>query len=153
MDDLPFDLGEIDVIWSEGAIYNMGFENGLKKWKQNLKVGGYLTVSEITWITPQKPKEIEEFWQAEYPEVDTASRQIKQLEDNGYTPVEYFYLGQDSWIENYYKPVQLKFDDFLKHNNQSDLARKVVQDALAEIDLYLKYKEYYSYGFYIARNN
>ncbi|MFN8863497.1 MAG: hypothetical protein ACK5W1_04225 [Flavobacteriales bacterium] len=153
MDDLPFDLGEIDVIWSEGAIYNMGFENGLKKWKQYLKVGGYLTVSEITWITPQKPKEIEEFWQAEYPEVDTASRQIKQLEDNGYTPVEYFYLGQDSWIENYYKPVQLKFDDFLKHNNQSDLARKVVQDALAEIDLYLKYKEYYSYGFYIARNN
>ncbi|MFO0361933.1 MAG: hypothetical protein ACK500_08900 [Flavobacteriales bacterium] len=153
MDDLPFDLGEIDVIWSEGAIYNMGFENGLKKWKQYLKVGGYLTVSEITWITPQKPKEIEEFWQAEYPEVDTASRQIKQLEDNGYTPVEYFYLGQDSWIENYYKPVQLKFDDFLKHNNQSDLVRKVVQDALAEIDLYLKYKEYYSYGFYIARNN
>ena len=55
MDDLPFADEEFDVIWSEGAIYNIGFENGLKKWKNYLKVGGYLAVSEITWITPTRP--------------------------------------------------------------------------------------------------
>jgi ubiquinone/menaquinone biosynthesis C-methylase UbiE len=49
MDDLPFNESEFDLIWSEGAIYNIGFENGLKKWKDYLKVGGYLAVSEITW--------------------------------------------------------------------------------------------------------
>ena len=69
MDDLPFNEGEFDLIWSEGAIYNIGFENGLKKWKDLLKVGGYLAVSEITWITQSRPNEIEEFWQSEYPEV------------------------------------------------------------------------------------
>jgi len=151
MDDLPFNKGEFDLIWSEGAIYNIGFENGLKKWKDYLKVGGYLAVSEITWITQTRPKEIEEFWTAEYPEVDTASNKIKQLENNGYSLVGYFYLSQDSWIETYYKPMQARFDKFLKRNNNSDLARKVVEDNQAEIDLYLKFKDYYSYGFYIAR--
>ena len=30
MDCLPFEDEEFSVIWSEGAIYNMGFENGVK---------------------------------------------------------------------------------------------------------------------------
>ncbi|MEZ4577662.1 MAG: class I SAM-dependent methyltransferase [Desulfobacterales bacterium] len=28
MDNLPFEEAEYDVIWSEGAIYNIGFEKG-----------------------------------------------------------------------------------------------------------------------------
>ena len=39
MEDLPFKSEEFDIIWSEGAIYNIGFENGIKKWKPYLKVG------------------------------------------------------------------------------------------------------------------
>lgn len=151
MDDLRFNQGEFDLIWSEGAIYNIGFENGLKKWKDFLKVGGYLAVSEITWITQSRPQEIEEFWNAEYPEIDTAANKIKQLENNGYSLVGYFYLSQDSWIETYYKPMETRFENFLERNNNSELARKVVEDNKAEIDLYQKFKDYYSYGFYIAR--
>ena len=153
MENLPFNKGEFDLIWSEGAIYNMGFENGLKKWKDFLKVGGYLAVSEITWITQSRPKEIEEFWKAECPEIDTASNKIKQLENNGYSLVGYFYLSQNSWIETYYKPMKARFETFLQRNDNSELARKVVEDHQAEIDLYQEFKDYYSYGFYIARKN
>lgn len=152
MEDLPFKKEELDIIWSEGAIYNIGFENGIKKWKDYLKVGGYLAVSEITWITNSRPKEIEEFWTQEYPEIDTASNKIKILESNGYSLVGYFYLTLDSWIENYYKPMEERFDSFLKRNDNSELAKKVVEDNKAEIDLYQKFKDYYSYGFYIAKN-
>jgi len=153
MEDLPFGKSEFDLIWSEGAIYNIGFENGLKKWKDYLKTGGFLAVSEITWITTSRPKEIEDFWKAEYPEIDTASNKIKQLEDNGYTLVGYFYLNQESWLENYYEPMKARFEIFLKRNGNSELARKVVDDSQSEIDLYQKFKDYYSYGFYIARKN
>ncbi|MEN2280902.1 class I SAM-dependent methyltransferase [Algoriphagus sp. SE2] len=153
MDNLSFKSEEFDLIWSEGAIYNIGFENGIKKWKDFLKVGGYLAVSEITWITQSRPNEIEEFWKSEYPEVDTAANKIKQLENNDYMLVGYFYLSQDSWIENYYKPMQARFEPFLKRHGNSELARKVVEDNQAEIDLYQKFKDYYSYGFYVARKN
>ena len=153
MDDLPFNNEEFDIIWSEGAIYNLGFENGIKKWKDYLKTGGYLAVSEITWITNSRPSKIEDFWTQEYPEIDIASNKIKILENNGYTLVGYFYLTQNSWIENYYKPMEERFDTFLERNNNSELARKVVKENKFEIELYQKYKNYYNYGFYIARKN
>ena len=37
MDDLPFGVDEFDVIWSEGAIYNIGFRAGIENWKKFLK--------------------------------------------------------------------------------------------------------------------
>ncbi|MEO1258692.1 MAG: class I SAM-dependent methyltransferase [Bacteroidota bacterium] len=153
MNELPFHRDEFDIIWSEGAIYNIGFESGVRHWKDYLKTGGYLAVSDLTWITDDRPKEIEEFWTKEYPGVDTASNKIMILEKNGFTLAGYFYLNQDSWIENYYKPMESRFESFLIRNNNSALARKVMEEHRAEIDLYLKFKEYFSYGFYIARKN
>ena len=151
MEDLPFDNEEFDIVWSEGAIYNMGFEAGIKKWKNYLKPGGYLGVSEITWITNSRPKEVEEYWNMEYPEIDTASNKIKILEENGYSPVGYFVLLQNSWIDNYYKPIEERFSSFLEKHNNSEIARNIVEAEKEEIKLYKKYKDYYSYGFYIAR--
>ena len=34
MDNLPFGEEELDLIWSEGAIYNIGFERGLNEWRK-----------------------------------------------------------------------------------------------------------------------
>lgn len=153
MDELEFNDEEFDIIWSEGAIYNIGFENGIKKWKNFLKKGGFLAVTEITWITNSRPKEIEDFWNQEYPEIDRASNKIKILENNGYSIVGYFYLSQKSWIENYYIPLKNKFEKFLERNKSSKLAQKVVNENMKEINLYDKFKEYYSYGFYIAKKD
>ena len=153
MEELPFGDEEFDLIWSEGAIYNMGFETGLKKWRKFLKPGGFLAVSEITWITESRPKDLEDFWLREYPEIDRASGKIKLLEENGYTLAGYFCLNEESWVQNYYEPLEAGFTDFLERNYHKDLAAKVVQDYQAEIDIYMKYKDYYSYGFYIARKD
>ena len=150
-DKLPFDNDELDIIWSEGAIYNIGFETGIKMWKKFLKPNGYLAVSEITWTTNSRPKEIEEYWNREYPEIDTASNKIKILEKNGYSPLGYFILPQNSWIDNYYKPIEKRFAAFLEKHNNSEMARLIVEENKEEIRKYKKYKVYYSYGFYIAK--
>jgi len=153
MDKLPFNQEEFDIIWAEGSIYNIGFEKGINIWKDFLKAGGYLAVSEITWISHSRPGNIEDYWTQEYSEMDTASKKIKILEDNGFILEGYFNLSQDSWIDNYYKPMEARFGDFLTRNDYSELAQKVVKDTQMEIDLYQKYKDYYSYGFYISRYN
>ncbi len=151
MEDLPFDNEEFDIVWSEGAIYIIGFEAGIKKWKNYLKPDGYLGVSEITWTTNSRPKEIEEYWNVEYPEIDTASNKIRILEKNGYSPVGYFILSQNSWINNYYKPIEKRFSAFLEKHDNSEMAKKIVEEYKEEIRTYHKYKDYYSYGFYIAK--
>ncbi len=151
MDSLPFDDAEYDVIWSEGAIYNMGFENGVKNWQRFLKPGGLLVVSEITWTTNDRPLEIQEYWAAEYPEIDTASAKISILENSGYSPLGYFVLPEHCWLDNYYRPMQSSFSEFLARNINNDKAQTIVDAEKTEIALYEKFKKHYSYGVYIAR--
>ena len=153
MDNLPFSDGEYDVIWSEGAIYNIGFEKGIKDWKHFLKPEGILVVSEITWITATRPSELEKFWVGEYPEIDTASAKINILEKNGYSPVGYFVLPEHCWLDNYYRPIQTSFAKFLQRNGNSRSTQAIVAAEKTEIALYEKYKNHYSYGVYIARRS
>ena len=152
MDLLPFAKEEYDVIWSEGAIYNIGFENGISYWKRFLKQGGILAVSEITWLTSTHPPELQTYWENEYPEIDTASSKIKILERHGYSPIAYFFLPKHCWLENYYRPMENRFTDFLQRNGQSEQAHAIVNAEKNEIAMYEKYNTYYSYGFYIAKS-
>lgn len=151
MDALPFSDEEFDVIWSEGAIYNMGFEAGVSAWSRFLKPGGKLIVSEITWLTATRPPELQSHWEREYPEVDAASTKIGILERHGFSPEAYFVLPTHCWLENYYRPMRSRFDAFLERHGRSDQAKAIVEGEKHEIALYEKYSAYYSYGVYVAR--
>ena len=151
MEHLPFEKEAFDIIWSEGAIYNMGFENGVKEWRQFLKPNGYLVVSEISWLTDQRPKEVEQYWNQAYPEIDTFSNKIRVLGKNGFAPTAFFVLPQSCWIDNYYKPMQERIQQFLDNHGHSKSAKNFVAAERKEIEHYEKYKDFYSYGFYIAR--
>jgi len=151
MDALPFSDEAFDVIWSEGAVYNMGFEAGVSAWRRYLKPGGRLIVSEITWLGATRPPEIQSHWESEYPEIDVASAKIGILERHGYSPLAYFFLPPHCWLENYYRPMQNRFDAFLERHGRSDQAKAIVEAEKHEITLYEKYGEYYSYGVYMAK--
>jgi len=151
MDDLPFADGELDVIWSEGAIYNIGFEKGIADWRRYLKTGGLLVASEITWLTDSRPAELQQHWDREYPEIDLASAKIRLLERHGYSPMGYFVLPEHCWLEQYYRPLQARFEDFLQRHGHSGEARAIVAAEQREIGLYETCQAHFGYGVYIAR--
>ena len=150
MDELAFEPESFDVIWSEGAIYNMGFAAGVRQWRAFLKPGGVLAVSEITWLTDQRPAELEAHWAEEYPEIATASAKIGILESAGYSPIGYFPLPASCWLDHYYQPMQERFASFLERHGNSAGARAIVDAERHEIDLYERFSSFVSYGFYIA---
>jgi ubiquinone/menaquinone biosynthesis C-methylase UbiE len=149
--ELSFDDESFDVIWSEGAIYNLGFETGVKSWRRFLKPGGILAASELTWTTAKRPTELTEHWQREYPEVDTAAGKLSVLERHGYRPLGYFVLPEYCWLENYYQPLEHNLEAFLEHQGHSTAAQAIAQAERQEINLYRQHRAYYSYGFYIAQ--
>ena len=151
MDDLNFDERALDAIWSEGAIYNIGFENGIRKWRRFLKPGGMLAVSELTWLTETRPSELTDHWNREYPQVATASEKMRQLEAAGYVPVGYFPLAKACWLDHYYRPIEAALDTFLERHSGEAMAQDIIDAEKAEIALYERYSDYVSYGFYIAR--
>jgi len=54
-------------------------------------------------------------------------------------------------LDNYYRPMENRFQEFLRRQGNSALARSIVEAERQEIELYEKYKDYFSYGFYVAR--
>ncbi len=68
-----------------------------------------------------------------------------------YSPIGYFVLPEHCWLDNYYRPMQNSFAEFLNRNGNSEEAQEIVNAEKNEISLYEKYKVYYSYGVYVAR--
>ncbi len=151
MDALPLEPGSLDAIWSEGAIYNIGFERGVRDWRRFLKPGGVLAVSDLTWLTHERPADLEAHWSAAYPEVATASEKMAVLEKAGYMPVGYFPLPVPCWLDAYYIPLEARFDAFLARHARSEAAQAIVEEERREIALYRQYTDYVSYGFYVAK--
>ncbi len=53
--DMDFEDNTFDIIWSEGALYFMGFQNGLRRCHQLLKHDGFLAVTEIVYLVNNPP--------------------------------------------------------------------------------------------------
>ncbi|MCK9641327.1 MAG: class I SAM-dependent methyltransferase [Prolixibacteraceae bacterium] len=151
MNNLPFQKEELDLIWSEGAIYNIGFERGLNEWRKFLKVGGYVAVTEASWFTEERPAEINEFWMDAYPEIDTIPNKVAQMQKAGYIPVATFILPENCWTENFYALQVSVQEAFLKKYAGNKTVEDFVANERHEAQLYDKYKAYYGYVFYIGK--
>jgi SAM-dependent methyltransferase len=151
MTALPFADARFDLIWSEGAIYNMGFAAGIHAWKRHLRPGGVLAVSELTWTTATRPAEINDHWKREYPGITTLSANTRALEDAGYTPLATFFIPPEAWAVNYYAPLRAGFPAFLDRHAYSPDAERIIAAEKAEIEVFQRYGAWYGYAFYIAR--
>lgn len=151
MDELPFAKEEFDIIWSEGAVYNIGFCNGVNYWKEFLKPGGILAVSELSWTTATRPKELEDFWNGEYAEMDTVAGKIRILEEAGYRVLGHFILSEDCWMDNYYTPLLDGHKAFLERFGRNETSEMIVERDMQEVAFYKKYRDYYNYAFFIAQ--
>ncbi|WP_422485704.1 class I SAM-dependent methyltransferase [Gudongella sp. DL1XJH-153] len=149
MFDMDFEEQSFDLIWSEGAIYIAGFEDGLRDWRKLLKDDGYLICSEVSWLVDNPSDEISDFWDEEYPQIDTIKNKISQIEAAGYTYQGHFVTPSTDWTENYYIPLQANLNKMLDKYDDNDMAKEVVAMLQHEIDLYHKYGDEYSYVFYV----
>ncbi len=151
MDSLPFQYEKLDLIWSEGAIYNVGFEHGLNEWRMFLKTGGYVAVSEASWFTEERPVEIDEYWKDAYPEIDTIPNKVAQMQKAGYILIAAFVLPENCWTEHFYNPQVSAQKNFLKKYTGNKTAEEFIAHERREAELYYQYKEFYGYVFYIGK--
>lgn len=151
MDALSFEKESLDLIWSEGAIYNIGFERGLNEWRKYLKTGGYVAVSESSWFTEERPAEIHDFWMSVYAEIDTIPNKVAQIQKAGYIPVATFILPEYCWTENYFTPLVKAREIFSRKYVGNKTVEELISFQHHEAELYRKYKEFYGYVFYIAK--
>ena len=151
MFEMDFAPGQFDLIWSEGAIYIMGFERGFDTCHPLLKPGGYMAVTEISWFQPNPPQEAFDFWNEAYPDMGTVDENVQRIERQGFNLVEHFHLPDSSWWKNYYNPLAERIAMLREKYANNTEAQKLLDEEYAEIELFRKYSSYYGYEFYIAQ--
>ncbi len=153
MFNLDFTPNYFDVIWSEGAIYNIGFEKGLTSWKQFLKKNGFIAVTEISWLKNNPPKEIQNYWYAEYPNMQSIESNVEIIIKCGFNIIDYFVLPEKSWWENYYNPIKKRISNLKLKYSENEDATRILELEEREMEMYKKYSDYYGYVFYIMQSN
>lgn len=151
MECLPFEKHSLDLIWSEGAIDNIGFKEGLGHWHDYVKPGGFVAVTCPSWITKEHPKDVEQFWSDAGSHLDPVEKNIEIMQACGYEFTAAFTLPEYCWIDNYYLPREAAIQRLMKKYFESDTMKNYAELNRYEVELYNRYKKHYGYVFYIGR--
>ncbi len=146
MTDLPFDNNSFDLIWSEASAYIMGVENSLSQWKALLTDDGVMVLSDLVLLSQTPSDAVKEFWDKEYPDIQTVDTRRKQITAAGYEILSDFRYCQSSW-DNYYLPLKKRVEE-LKSTMKDSTALK---DIISEVEFYLKYKAEFGYQMFVLK--
>jgi hypothetical protein len=131
--------------------YILGFETALEAWRRLLTPTGRMVVSEVCWTRPDPPAECREFWIREYPAIRDVPAMLKAIAGCGYDTVDHFPLPTSSWWDTFYKPLQASVTAFRERHAHEVNAQELADQIQAEIDLWLAYREFYNYEFFVMR--
>lgn len=156
MFNLKYPTESFDLVWCEGAIFIIGFEKGLREWRQLLKDGGFMVVSELSFFRKDLPKELDEYMKEMYAGLEGS--EAKPVEANletarklGFEVVDSFALPKSGWWDNYYTPIEAKLS-LLKPKHKDDPgASKYLAGEEMEIEMFRRYSDYYGYTFYVLQ--
>lgn len=148
--EMDFKNDTFDIIWSEGAIFIMGFRNGLKKCNQLLKNKGYFVVSDAVLFLPDLPKPLKDFWDERDPAIKDIKSNISLIKDEGFNVLSHFPLPKSCWID-FYSRMNKVIKELKKKYYDNKIALQVFEKCEKEIIIYDKYSDYYGYEFFIMQ--
>ncbi len=151
MATIAFDVGDYDLIWSEGSMYNMGVEAGLKHFRAGLKPDGVMALSELCWMKEEVPATCREFFMAEYPPMQDVPANLRMMESCGYTVLETSTLPESAWWLDYYLPLESRLATLQEKYAGDEDRMGVLATVAQEIAMYRGNSDYYGYVFYVLQ--
>jgi len=150
MHEMDFEDETFDIVWSEGALYLLGFANGLKECYRLLKQDGYLAVTEAVYLKNNPPQPVIDFWK-EYPAITDIQANIDMIKNAGFELLSHFTLPDSSWIDEFYDPMEKRIKILREKYVENKKALEVFDSMQKEINVFKKYSEYFGYQFFIMK--
>ena len=151
MASLPFPRQSFDLVWAEGSIYIIGFERGLASWLSLLRPGGYMVVSELTWLVDDPPEQVREFWEAAYPAMSSLQQNRATIERRGYERIGDFILPRSAWFDDYYDPLDARITLLEERYVDDEAALRFLESQRLEIEMTRRFGGEFGYVFYLAQ--
>ena len=147
----PVDTATQDLIWSEGAISNLGVTEALRVWRPLLGPAGSVAFTEPVWLVESPPQEIHDWWSSEYPAISDRAGVEARIEAASYRAIASFVLPAAAWWDEYYGPMQDRIASLRESLPDDPIAGDVLAAAEAEIDYFQRFSDCYSYQFFIVQ--
>jgi len=146
----PFMANSFDLVWSEGALYSIGFREGLAVCRDLARPGGYVAATEVVWTVPEPPDEVRRWWEAEYPAIASVNDKAAGVASAGLDLIGHFTLPAQAWLDNYYKPMHARLAELRDAWVHDPIALQVLEVHEHEILMYERFGHTYGYEFFVA---
>lgn len=148
--DQPWpDDSKFDVIWCEGAVYNIGLPQALELWQPLVSSPGAIGVSDLVWLTEKPDAEVAAFWQSQGVSLRSHEESKMLFASHGWKLMDSFLLPDRDW-QNYYQPLSQRLSNWISDYPQKEEAQQVASLFAEEMRIYERFGHQYGYVFYLA---
>ncbi|MEO1133587.1 MAG: class I SAM-dependent methyltransferase, partial [Cyanobacteria bacterium J06639_1] len=149
MRTIPERFQNIDLLWSEGAAYSIGFEHALTSWTRAVKPGGFVVVSELCWSSDRPPAPVKDFFRSEYPAMKSVEANLALAEKAGYRVLATHALPSSAWTEGFYDVLKPRARKLLAHPD--DEVKAYARHMTTEIEMFERSEGSYGYTFFVLQ--
>jgi SAM-dependent methyltransferase len=139
-----------DLIWSEGALYNIGIDNALQLCHGLLHPGGYLAFTDAVWRRENPPSEVRASFDLDYPTMGCVADIVAAVGNTAFLLVDHFTLPDEAWWDDFYTPMERRIEELRSKFGHDAAARSVLDQLAREPELHRRNSDYYAYEFFVV---
>jgi ubiquinone/menaquinone biosynthesis C-methylase UbiE len=151
MAELNMAQSSFDLIWSEGALYNIGIPRALSICAGLLRKGGYLVFTDAVWCRANPPDAVKAIFESDYPTMGTVADLVSLIESSPFELLNHFPLPPEAWWDDFYTPMERIIEEFLGKYADDPEALEILKQLAIEPAAHRKNSDYYNYEFFITR--
>lgn len=149
MGELDWELQSIDLLWSEGAAYNISFEGAIKSWRPLLTEQGIAVISEMNYFSDNPPDVVKSYMKRMYPDIKNEAENIALINKSGFRFLELHRLPSRAWWDYYYDPLRNRIDSMGVISDP--VMQDVIQETEEEMDFFRDHHDEFGYTYYIMQ--
>lgn len=150
MSQLELDPGSFDLVWSEGAFYNLGLQAALRISRDLLRPGGYVAFTDAVWRTDDAPDQVRAAF-AEYSTMGEVDDALAVIDRSGLTAVGHFPVPDQAWWDDFYSPMQHRIAELRQTYANDPEALAILDELAAEPEMHREHSAHYGYEFFVAK--
>ncbi len=140
-----------DLIWSEGAFYNIGIDNALRICQGLLRPGGCLAFTEAVWRKENPPPEVKTSFELEYPTMGWVKDVLTAIHKCGFELLGHFTLPDEAWWNDFYTPMQRRLEVLRATHANDGEALSILDQIAQEPEMHHRFSAFYAYEFFVVR--
>lgn len=148
---LDFPEGSFDLLWSEGSIWVIGLERGLREWRRLLGPDRFFVIHDSCWLKPDPPAEIRDCWEFVGNGIRMLEENLEAIRGCGYSIIGHFLLPENAWWDHYFGPLSDRIGVLRARHSNDPRALEILDKEQALVDLYRRNSDWYGSAFYVLQ--